>query len=150
MRGGHGFSGGRHYGRYHGGGHGLFAVIRGVALMADIASTVARASAHDRPPPPPPPPPIYQPTLHGTLVLPEHPNTWLPVMRVGLKPANQEGAMFLAYAACNHAGQFSFILPPAGNYQLEVVDPYYEGQLVFATDSLSDLPLIMPITTQPR
>ena len=81
--------------------------------------------------------------------MPEPPHTWLPVMRVALKAANQEGAIFLAYSACNHAGQFSFALPPAGNYKLEVVDPYYEGEIAFATDGVSDLPLVMPIAARP-
>ena len=74
---------------------------------------------------------------------------WLPVLRVALKSETQTGAMFLAYSACNHAGQFSFALPPAGNYKLEVVDPYYEGEIVFATDGRYDLPIVMPIAARP-
>jgi len=81
--------------------------------------------------------------------MPETPNIWLPVMRVALKAANQEGGMFLAYSACNHAGQFSFALPPAGDYKLEVVDPFYEGGIVFTTDGVSDLPLVMPMGSRP-
>jgi hypothetical protein len=74
---------------------------------------------------------------------------WVPVMRVALKAANQDSGTIFAYSACNHAGQFSFSLPHAGNYKLEVVDPYYEGEIAFATDVVSDLSLVMPVAARP-
>lgn len=150
VRGGHAFHG-SHHGRHCGGVDGLFAILEGVALIVDIASSVSQVSGYEQAarslasPPPPPPARVQGHWLQGTLVMPEPPHSWLPVMRVALKAANQEGATVLAYSACNHAGQFSFALPPAGNYKLEIVDPYYEGEMVFATDGVSDLPLVMPI-----
>jgi hypothetical protein len=70
-------------------------------------------------------------------------------MPVALKAASQEGSVPLAYAGCNYTGQFSFALPPAGNYKLEVVDPYYEGEAVFTTDGVSDVFLLVSITARP-
>jgi len=133
---------------------GLFAILEGVAVIADIASSASQASAYERaapPPAPPPPPParVQGHWLQGTLVLQEAPSTWLPVMRIALKAETREGEGFLAYSACNHAGQFSFALPPAGNYRLAIVDPYYEGEVAFATDGVSDLPLVMPVAARP-
>ena len=154
MRGGHSFHGSHHF-HHHGPVDGLFAILEGVALIADIASSAEQASAYEqaaRPPAPPPPLPparVQGHWLQGTLVLQEPPSMWLPVIRVALKTPNQERAMVLAYSACNHAGQFSFALPRAGNYILEVVDPYYEGEIVFATDGVSDLPLVMPVAARP-
>ena len=152
VRGGHSFhhSGGR------GGLDGLFAILEGVALISDIAESVSRSSEYEqaaRPPasipPPPPPSRVQVHGLKGTLVLQEAPNIWLPVMPVALKAANQEAGVPLAYSGCNYAGQFSFALPPAGNYKLEIVDPYYEGETFFTTDGVSDVFLLVSITARP-
>jgi len=142
--------------RHHGGLDGLFAILEGVALIADIAESASASSEYERaarpPAPPPPPPPPARVQVHrlkGTLVLRDAPNIWLPVMPIALKAANREDTAILAYSGCNYAGQFSFALPPAGNYKLEVVDPYYEGETVFTTDGVSDVFLLVSITARP-
>jgi hypothetical protein len=158
VRGGHSFHHSSHHSRHHGGLDGLFAILEGVALIADIAESASASSAYERaarppaPPPPPPPPPPERVQVHwlkGTLVLRDAPNTWLPEMPIALKATNREDTAILAYSGCNHAGQFSFPLPPAGNYELEVVDPYYEGETVFTTDGVSDVFLLVSITARP-
>jgi hypothetical protein len=153
VRGGHSFhhSGGR------GGLDGLFAILEGVALIADIAESASASSEYERaarppspaPPPPPPPARAQNHWLKGTLIFQESPNIWLPVMPVALKAANQEGAVPLAYSGCNHAGQFGFALPPTGNYKLEVVDPHYEGETVFTSDGVADMFLLVSVTARP-
>ena len=152
VRGGHSF----HHSGGGGGLDGLFAILEGVALISDIAESVSRSSEYEpaaRPPasvspPPPPPSQVQVHWLKGALVLQEAPNIWLPVLPVALKTIRQEGGVPLAYSGCNYAGQFSFALPPAGNYKLEVVDPYYEGETVFTTDGVSDVFLLVSITAR--
>jgi hypothetical protein len=155
VRGGHSF----HHSRHHGGLDGLSAILEGVALIADIAESASASSEYERaarppspaPPPPPPSPPARAQNhwLNGTLIFQESPNIWLPVMPVALKAANGDGGAPLAYLGCNHAGQFSFALPPAGTYKLEVVDPYYEGETVFNSDGVADMFLAVSITARP-
>jgi hypothetical protein len=87
--------------------------------------------------------------LKGALVLRESPNIWLPVLPVVLKATNREDGVPLAYSGCNHAGQFSFALPPAGSYKVEIVDPHYEGETVFTSDGATDMFILVSVAARP-
>jgi hypothetical protein len=146
---------GGHYGGHHrhsSGADGLLAVLEGVALIADIAADVSEAQAATEsqrrvvaaaPPPHPEPVRPLPAWFQGRLRLPTARPT-LPEIRIGVQPMS--GGPLVAILDSDSLGRFSFAVPPAGSYRLVVLDPEYQGEMVFTSDGRKAFPLEFPIS----
>lgn len=149
VRGGHrgGFGG---YHHHHDPVSGFLALLEGVALIADLAADASATQALDSqrrvvvayPPTPEPVRPLPA-WFQGRVLLPSTRAT-LPEIRLGVRSA--AGRSFVATFDSDPLGRFSFAVPPAGTYTLVVLDPQYQGEMTFASNGGTALPLEFPIS----
>jgi len=130
---------------------GFLALLEGVALIADLAAnasaTQATLDSQQRvvvasPPAAEPVRPLPA-WFQGRVLLPSTRAT-LPEIRLGVRSA--AGRSFVATFDSDPLGRFSFAVPPAGTYTLVVLDPEYQGEMTFASNGRTALPLEFPIS----
>ena len=130
----------------------MFAVLQGVALIADVAASVSTTEAaldSQRPvvvAPPPPEPVRALPAYFQGRVLLSSPRTLLPEIRLGVRSVTS-GALVAVFNS-DTVGRFSFAVPPPGDYTLVAVDPEYEGEMTFSSNGRTAFPLELSIVSR--